>query len=122
MTIDEERVCDVLRNNAGLIHIYIVYVINDVDATALAGICRLHNPYVFLTLMLLQLLVVVVEVAKFVGQDVGVRAEVKSILTESFLKPYYVKAKPILAGDLVTLGKVINLLVLIKTLILIALA
>ena len=64
----------------------------------------------------------VVEVAEFVGQDVCVRAEIESILAESFLKPDYVKAKSILAGDLVTLREVIDLLVLIKTLILIAFA
>ena len=72
--------------------------------------------------MLLQLLVVVVEIAKFIRQDVGVWAEIESILTESFLKPDYIKAKTILAGDLVTLREVIDLLVLIEALILIALA
>ena len=53
MTIDKERVCDVFRNNAGLIHIYIVNIIDNIDATALTGICRLHDPHVFLALMLL---------------------------------------------------------------------
>ena len=72
--------------------------------------------------MLLQLLVVVVEIAKFIRQDVGVWAEIESILAESFLKPDYIKAKSILAGDLVTLREVIDLLVLIEALILIALA
>ena len=66
MTIDKEWVCDVFRNDAGFIHIYIINVINDVDTAALTGICRLNNPHIFLTLMLLQFLVVVVEIAKFV--------------------------------------------------------
>ena len=72
--------------------------------------------------MLLQLLVVVVEIAEFIRQDVGVWAEIESILAKSFLKPYNIKAKTILAGDLVTLREVIDLLVLIEALILIALA
>ena len=72
--------------------------------------------------MLLQLLVVVVEIAEFIRQDVGVWAEIESILAESLLKPYYIKAKTILAGDLITLREVIDLLVLIEALILIALA
>ena len=42
--------------------------------------------------MLLQLLVVVVEIAEFIRQDVGVWAEIESILAESLLKPYYIKA------------------------------
>ena len=72
--------------------------------------------------MLLQLLVVVVEIAEFIRQDVGVWAEIESILAKSFLKPDYVKTKSILTSNLVTLRKVIYLLVLIETLILIALA
>ena len=110
----------ILRQNGS--RKFIVYVINNIDTTALAGICRLYNPHIFLTLMLLQLLVVVVKITKFVRQDVGVRAEIESILAESFLKPDYVKTKSILTSNLVTLRKVIYLLVLIETLILIALA
>ena len=72
--------------------------------------------------MLLQLLVVVVEVTEFIGEDVGVGTEIKSILTEALLKPHNIEAKSVLPGDFVTLREVIELLVLIQTLILVALA
>ena len=72
--------------------------------------------------MLLQFLVVVVKVTEFVGEDVGVGTEIKSILAKPLLKPHNIEAESVLPGDLVALREVIELLVLVQTLILVALA
>ena len=66
MAIDQQRVRNVLRNDARFIDIDVVDVINNVDATALAGICWLDNPYILLALMLFELLVVVIKIAEFI--------------------------------------------------------
>lgn len=67
MTIDQQGVRDVLRNDAGLVNVNVVDVVHDIDASTLACVRRLHNPNVLLALMLLELLIVVVEVAKLIG-------------------------------------------------------
>lgn len=64
----------------------------------------------------------VIEVAELVWQDVGVGYEVKSRLTEPLLHANHVEAQPILACDLLTLRKVVDLLVFIEALVLIRLA
>lgn len=63
--------------------------------------------------MLLQLLVMVIEVSEFVRQDVGVWHEVVGGLTVSFLHSHAVEAKTVLAGNFITLGEMVDLLVLI---------
>ena len=72
--------------------------------------------------MLLQFLIVIVEVAELVRQDVGVGGKVESLLSEAFLKSDDVEAEAVLARDFVRLREVVNLLVLVEALILIALA
>jgi len=66
VTIDKEWVRDVFRNDTGLIHIHVVNVIDNVNATALASIGWFDNPYIFLALVLLQLLIVVIEITEFI--------------------------------------------------------
>lgn len=122
MTIDKQRVRDVLRDNTSFVHVYIIDVVNNVDATALARIGGLHNPDVLLRLVLLQLLIVIVEVTELVRQDVRIRAEVKCLLAIALLQADNVKAETILASDLVRLREMIELLVLIKALILVTFA
>lgn len=122
VAINKQWVRDILRNNAGLIHIHIVDIIHDVNTTALAGIGWLDNPYILLALVLLQLLIVVIEITEFIWQDVGIWTKVKRILAESFLKAYNIEAQTILPGNLVALRKVIDLLILVESLILVTLA
>jgi len=66
----------------------------------LARVSRLDDPDILFALVLLQFLVVVVKVAEFIRQNVGVRSEVKSRLSESFLKAHNIEAETILASDL----------------------
>lgn len=122
MAINKQWVRDILRNNAGLIHIHIVDIIHDVNTTALTGIGWLDNPYILLALVLLQFLIVVIEITEFIWQDVGIWTKVKRILAESFLKAYNIEAQTILPGDLVALRKVIDLLILVESFILVTLA
>ncbi len=72
--------------------------------------------------MLLQLLVVIVEVAELVGQDVGVRTEIKGTLSKALLEANDVEAKSVFACDFIALREVVYLLVLIQSLILVGLA
>ena len=88
----------------------------------MAGICWFDDPYILFALMLFKLLVVVIEIAEFVRQNVSVWTEVKSILAEPLLKPDNIEAETVLARDLVALREVIDLLVLVEPLILVALA
>jgi len=113
VSIDKQWVCNILRNDTSLVHIHIIDVIDDVDTFALARVGRLDDPHIFLTLVLLQFLEVVVEVTEFIRQDVGVGGEVKGGLSESFLETHNVEAETVLAGDLVTVGEVIDLLVFV---------
>lgn len=71
---------------------------------------------------LLELLVVVVEVSKLFGQDVGVRREIKGGLAVLLLHAHQVKAKAVLARNLERTRKAIDLLVLVEALIQVRLA
>lgn len=72
--------------------------------------------------MLLQLLVVLVELTKFIWQNVSIGNKVKVLLSISFLHSDNVKAEPIFSCDFVTLWEVIDLLVLIEAFVQVALA
>ena len=72
--------------------------------------------------MLLQFLVVLIEFSKLVGQDVSVWDKIEMLFSISFLHPNAIEAKTIFSGDLMTLGEMIDLLVLIETLVQITLA
>ncbi len=122
MTIDQQWVGNVFGDNTCFIHIDIVDIIDDVDAAPLTCVGWLHDPHIFLAFMLLQFLVMVIKVAKLVRQDVCVRAKVKGRFTEALLQSHNIEAKAIFAGDFVRLREMVNLLVLIKTLILVAFA
>ena len=119
MTINQERIGDVLADNRSLIYIHIINVINKVDSSALARISWLDNPHILLALVLLQLLVMIVEVAKFIRQDVGVWAEVKGRLAKSFLHADDVETESVFSGDFITLREMVDLLILIQTFILV---
>ena len=119
MTVNQQRIGDVLADDGCLVHIDIVDVINEVYTSSLAGIGRLDNPDVLLAFMLLQFLVVIVEVSKLVWQDVRVRAEVEGRLSKALLHAYNVEAESIFAGDLVALWEVVDLLVLVQPFILV---
>ena len=83
---------------------------------------RVPDPDVLLAVMLLQLLVVLIELSEFVGQDIGIRHKIEMLLSESFLHSNDVEAESVFPRDLVTLRKVVNFLVLIEAFIQIALA
>ena len=122
MPIDQQWVGDVLRDYGGLVYVDIVDIVYDIDASTLAGVGWLDNPNILLALIRLQLHVVAVEVAKLIRQNVGVWSEVKCGLPKLFLETHDVEAEAILPGDLVTHREVIDLLVFVKTLVLVALA
>lgn len=119
MTVDQQGVRDVLADDTGLIDVNIIDVVNEVDATALTSVCRLDDPHILLGLVLLELLVMIVEVTELVWQDIGVGGEIEGRLTVSLLHTDDVEAETVLAGDFVTLGEMVDLLVLVETLILV---
>ena len=122
MAIDQQRVGDVLGDDTGLVYVHVVNVVHDVDAATLASVCWLHDPHILLALVLLQLLVVVVEVTELVRQNVSVRAEVESALSESLLQAHDIEAKSVLASDFIALWEVIDLLILVQAFILVRFA
>lgn len=66
MSVDKKGICDVSRDDRGVIHIHIIDVVHDVDTLTLAGIRWLDDPNILLRVMLLQLLVMSIEVSKFI--------------------------------------------------------
>ena len=72
--------------------------------------------------MLLEFLIVVVEITELIWQNIGIWRKVKCILSEPLLKAHDIEAQTVLPGDLVALREVIDLLILVKALILVALA
>ena len=64
--------------------------------------------------MLLELLVMLVKFSKLIRQDVGIGNEIKVLLAIAFLHPHNVEAKSIFPCDFMTLGEVIDFLVLIQ--------
>ena len=101
VAVDQQRVRNVLADHGGLIHVDVVDVVNNVDALALAVVRGLDDPHVLLAFVLLQLLVVVVEVAEFFGQDVSVGSHVESRLPKLLLHAHDVVTQTILASDFV---------------------
>lgn len=88
----------------------------------MARVGRLDDPNIFLAFVLLKLLVVVIKIAEFIRENVGVGYEIESCLSEAFLHAHHIKTEPVLASDLVTLREVVDLLVFIKALVLVRLA
>lgn len=119
MSVDQERVGDVLADHAGFVHIHVVDIVYQVDSFALTGVCRLDNPNVFLALVLLQLLIVIVKVTELIGQDVRVWYKIKWLFAEALLHAHHVKAQAVFACNFMALREVINFLVLVQTLVLV---
>ena len=120
--VDQQRIRNIFANDTCFVHIDVVDVVNNVDTAPLTSIGWLNNPHILFAFMLLQLLVVVVKVAELVWQNVGVRRKVEGLLSEALLHANYIETEAIFAGDFVTLREMVNLLVLVKTLILVTLA
>jgi len=100
VSIDQQRIRDILRYHRSLVNIHIIDVINQKDAIALARVRGLDDPNVFLALVLSQLLVVIVEVSELLWQDVGVWCDVYCGLAVFLLHTHYVVAHAILPCNL----------------------
>ena len=85
-------------------------------------VCRLDDPYILLTIMLLELLIVLIKLSKFIRKNVSIRHKVKVLLSMLLLHPDHVETEPVFAGDLVALRKMIDLLILVQALVKIAFA
>jgi len=101
MAVNQQGIRNILRYNAGLLNINIIDIVNNVDSLALARISRLDDPNVLLALVLLQLLVVIVEIAKLLRQDVRIRRQIKRWFPELLLHAHNVEAQAVLARDFV---------------------
>lgn len=122
MPINQQWVRHISGDNRQLVNIDIVDIINQSDALSLGGVCRFDNPDVLFAIMLLQLLVVLVELSKFIRKNVRVRHKVKVLLAVPLLHPNNIEAKSIFTRDLMTLREMVDLLVLVQALIQVALA
>ena len=72
--------------------------------------------------MLLQLLVMLIEFAEFIRQNVSVWHEIKVLLAIPFLHSDHIEAKSIFPCNLMTLREMVDFLVLIKAFIEVTLA
>ena len=88
----------------------------------MSGVGRLHDPDVLLAVVLLELLVVFIEFAKLIWEDVSVWHEVEVLFAISFLHPDNVEAKSVFPRDLMTLREVVDLLILVQSFVEVALA
>ena len=121
VTINKQRISYVSANDRQFINIHIVNVVNKHDASSLGSIGRLNDPNVLFAIVLLQFLVVLVKFAKFIREDVRIWDKVEILFPISFLHSDKVEAQPILSSNLMTLWKMIDFLIFIKTLIKVAL-
>ena len=48
VTVDQQRVRDVLADHRGLVHINVIDIINQIDAFTLARVCWFYYPHIFL--------------------------------------------------------------------------
>ena len=87
------------------------------DTTATGGVRRLDDPNISTRIARLELLVVAQELSIFVGQDVGVRHEVKSIPTKLLLHLNVVEAQTIFPCDLVRVREMVESLEFVQTLV-----
>ena len=92
MTVNQQWVGNVLADNTSFINIDIVDVIDQVDTSSLARVCRFHDPNIFLAFVLLEFLVVIVKVTKLIGKNVGIWREIKCTFAEALLHSHNVEA------------------------------
>ena len=119
VTVNQQWVGNVFADYTSFINIDIVDVIDQVDASSLARVCRFHDPNILLAFVLLEFLVVIVKVTKLIGKNVGIWREIKCTFAEALLHSDDVEAESIFACDLVRLREVIDFLVLIQAFVLV---
>jgi hypothetical protein len=78
-----------------------------------------QDPHVFLRLVLLQLLVVIVKITKLFGKNISVWGQVECRLAILFLHSDQIETKSVFLRDFVTVGKLVNLLVLVQAFVLV---
>lgn len=122
MAINQERIGDVSRDDRGFINVHVVDVVYEEDTSSLGCVSWFNNPHVLLAVVLLQFLIMSIEVSKFVRQNVGIRNKVEILFSILLLHPDDIAAKSILPGNLMTLGKVVDFLILVQPLIQVRLA
>ncbi len=122
MSVDEEGVGHVARDNRSVIYVHIVDIIYDIDTLALTRVGWLHNPNILFGVMLLQFLVVGIEITEFVWKDIGIWDEIERGFTEFLLHADHIVAETVFSGDFIGLREVVDFLELVQAFIKIALA
>ena len=122
VAVDEERVGNIPRNDREIVNIDLCNVINDVNAASSRHVSGLDDPQVALGILILKLLEMIVEVAEFIWDDVGVRKEVKVLLSKLLLHLVDIQCQFVLPRYLEALWKVVDFLVFVETFIEVGLA
>jgi len=122
MPVNKQWVGDIPGYNRQFVHVDIVNIVDELDSSALSSVRWLHDPDVFLAVVLFQLLVVLIELAELVGQDVSVRHEIEVLLPKPLLHSHDVEAESIFPRNFMALREVIYLLVFIQALVQVTLA
>ena len=117
IAVDEQRVGHVPRNDAELVHVEVVDIIDNVNSSTSARVAWLHNPDISARVRLLQLMIVIQQVSIFIGQYISVRYEIKVFSSEFLLHLDVIETQSVLPRHLVGVWKMIDPLVFIKTFI-----
>jgi hypothetical protein len=113
VSIDQQRVSDVPRDDRQVVNIHLGDIINDVNASATRRVRWLDDPEVSLGVLLFELLEVLVKVTELVWDDVSVGQEVEGLFAELVLHAVDVRRQFVFAGQLEALGEVVNFLVFV---------
>mmetsp|Transcript_9983 Transcript_9983/g.15087 ORF Transcript_9983/g.15087 Transcript_9983/m.15087 type:complete len:281 (+) Transcript_9983:1693-2535(+) len=115
--VDQQGVRDVPRDDAQLVNVQVIDVVDYVDATASTRVAGLHDPNIAARVRLLQFLVVTKEVSVLIRQDVGIRHKIEGVPPELLLHLDVVEAEAVLASNLVGVREVVDALELVEALI-----
>jgi hypothetical protein len=117
MSIDQERVGNVLTHYTRLIKVNLINVVHEIDTLTLGLGIRLHNPKRFLSFLVLLFMEETKIVCKLIWETESLRSDVEGFPSELLLHPDDIHTELIFPGDLIRGREVIDLLVLIESII-----
>ena len=117
MTIDEQWVGYVTRDNRHLVNIELIQIFNQMDTPSTRWVGWLNDPHVTLRLCLFELLVMRVEVVEFIRKYIGIWDKIKLTSSKSLLHFYIIETKTVLSCDFIALREMINPLELVESFI-----
>ena len=119
MTVDQERVLDVLGDDGDIFEIYFGNVVDNVDSSTPRRICWLNDPQVLFGASWSRrnfsgfFLILLNEFSKLIWQTISFRQEIESLSTVFVAQLRDIDAESIFPSDFITLWKMINFLIFV---------